>query len=168
LRKVVPFLVVITLVAVFIANSSLSAQAKTVKYDRTVSVGLSVNCSQLPKSGKVLRVLAQHDICGLGKKEQIPNSSIRGNCGVLSLNLYDDGGGVMFTKVVVTSYWYLGPIYKFIWSGAWWNNDTQSGGPMGDLVIQTGYTITSDTLYYTDVGSVVGSLTYAQDKCELS
>lgn len=166
MRKITLLSAILAFAVVAVMCASTFAEAATPKHSITVHVGLSVNCNKLPTSGQALKVLADRHICGLGVKNSKVHqgSSISGNCGTLSLNLYDDGGGVMLTQVVVTSYWYLGPIYKFIWSGAWWNNDTQSGGAMGDVVFGTGYTRTSDTYYYTDYGSVVGSLTYAEDQ----
>jgi len=130
----------------------------------TIQQGLSVDCSHLPTSQKALKILAQHNICGLGGIDANPPPA-KGNCGVLTLSL--SGGssaGVLYTKVTVTSYWYLGPIYKFVWNGSWYNTDTSSGGGMSDIVGGTGYTRSSYTEYYTDYGNVVGVLSYAEDQ----
>ncbi len=73
----------------------------------------------------------------------------------------------MQTNVIVTSWWYLGPLIKFIYSGTWYNNDTESGGGMGDIVIGFRYTLQSTTFYYTDTGSVAASVAYAEDHTSL-
>lgn len=168
MRKLVVF-VVLMLALGFATYTSTSAHAASVKFSKNIQIKLSVDCSHLPTSKKGLAALSQHNLCGLGKasSQVSPKTSIAGNCGNLSLNLYDDGGGVMLTQVSVTSYWYLGPIYRSVWSGSWYNLDTGSGGSMGDVVLGTGYTRTSDTYYYTDYGSIAGSLNYAQDQTVL-
>ena len=113
MRKLVVF-VVLMLALGFATYTSTSAHAASVKFSKNIQIKLSVDCSHLPTSKKGLAALSQHNLCGLGKasSQVSPKTSIAGNCGNLSLNLYDDGGGVMLTQVSVTSYWYLGPIYR--------------------------------------------------------
>lgn len=89
------------------------------------TVGMNVDCLRVPNTAQAHAVLAAHDLCGYGKTRGSvsPDNSISGNCGTLSLYVFDSGNGVMQWKGEVTSS--LGPMISISYSGSWANLDLQ-------------------------------------------
>lgn len=129
-----------------------------------MTVPLNVDCSSVPNTSRAHAILAQHHLCGYGKSSVItvPTTRVCGNCGCLSLALYNSGGGYVQWRGEITSS--LGAMVNAFYSGSILNNDTHQGGPVNR---NSGVIFTSDWLdifpIYTRPGHVYGKITYAQD-----
>lgn len=128
----------------------------------TTQVSLELDCSSVPNTPGARTVLRDNGLCGYSKAGVItPDITIVGNCGSLSLNLFNSGGGWMQWKEEMTSS--LGPFVAAGYTGSW-NNFSGGQGP-----ISRGFLgLTSDWLDIfgidTGGGRVVGQITYAWDR----
>ncbi len=107
-------------------------------------------------------MLRDNGLCGYSKGGGItPDTTVIGNCGSLSLNVFNSGGGWMQWKAEITSS--LGP-FVFASYGGSWDNWQGGFGPVGRSY---GPGLTSDWLdifgILTGPGHVVGQITWAQD-----
>ena len=107
-------------------------------------------------------MLKAYGLCGESKGGGIaPYVSISSNCGTLSLNLFNSGGGWMQWKAEVASS--LGPFVAAGYTGSW-DNLSAGQGPVN----RSFFGLTSDWLdtfpIQTAAGKVVGQINYAWDR----
>lgn len=129
----------------------------------TITVALELDCSSVPNTPDARKVLRDNGLCGYSKGGGgiTSNVTIIGNCGTLSLNLFNSGGGWMQWKAEMTSS--LGPFVAAGYTGSW-DNFNGGQGP----VDRTFVGLTSDWLdifgINTGAGHVVGQINYAWDR----
>lgn len=129
----------------------------------TIQVALELDCSSVPNTPEARQVLRDNGLCGFSKKAGriTPYTTVNGNCGSISLNLFNSGGGWMQWKGEITST--LGPFIYAAYGGSW-DNWEGGFGPVGRFF---GPGLTSDWLdifgILTGQGHVVGQINWAQD-----
>ncbi|MCS6938831.1 MAG: hypothetical protein RMJ55_13405 [Roseiflexaceae bacterium] len=129
----------------------------------TVTVPLYVDCTNVPDTEAAREQLARHRLCNYGvpANSVTPDSIVRGDCGSLSLDVFNSGGGILQWKAEITST--AGPFIYASYSGDWLNIDN---GRSGGVVRDTGLTFTSDWLdiipISTGAGWVWAKITVAQ------
>ena len=115
------------------------------------TVPLTVDCSQVPNTTEALNELKRRNLCGLGSPNGSvsPQGTVVGNCGSLTLNLFDHGSGFLHWQAIITSS--LGPMVSASYSGevtnlftGWGSFVSQGKSPMfstrweNDIAIRTG------------------------------
>lgn len=129
----------------------------------TITVPLYVDCTNVPDTEAAREQLARHRLCdyGVPANSVTPDSIVRGDCGSLSLDVFDSGGGILQWKAEITST--AGPFIYASYSGEWLNIDN---GRSGGVARDTGLTFTSDWLdiipISTGAGWVWAKITMAQ------
>ncbi len=131
-----------------------------------IQVELTFNCSEVPDTPQARGQLARHNLCGYGQGQansgDISTQShiVTGNCGTLTLNLYNSGGGWMHWQAIITSS--LGPMVYASYSGSW--NNLNAG--QGFVSRSSGVIFTSvwqsDVPVFTGRGTVTGQINSAQ------
>lgn len=96
-----------------------------------MTVPLYVDCSRVPNTKEAQKFLAEHNLCGYGRGEQTdgvtPQDTATGDCGSLSLNLFNDrAAGVMLWKAEITSS--IVPMVQAWYNGKWENQDNGRSG----------------------------------------
>lgn len=127
----------------------------------TITLPLTVDCSSVPDTPEAREQLEKHKLCGYGQEpgEPVPMATTIGNCGTLSLNVFDSRGGNMLWKMEMNSS--LGPMGSASYTGAWRNLDLSVGG---DVFRTTGPNLGTwlDTFnIYTRPGRVAAKITGA-------
>lgn len=151
------------LIAVFAAaGPALGKDGSAHPSVTTVSVALQLDCSTIPNTPEAQRIVKAFQLCGQSAGGGVTTqTTVIGNCGSLSLNLFNSGGGWMQWKGEMTSS--LGPFVAAGYSGSWDNFNGGSGGVSRSFV-----GLTSDWLdvfpIYTGAGKVTGQINYAWDR----
>lgn len=128
------------------------------------TVQLQVNCQTVPHTAQAQQFLKDHSLCGLSKNGVQPLGSVSGDCGTLSNDVSNLGGGNACIHVRITTNWYIGPIYTAYWSGYTKNEGTDSYlYPDAYLPGPYGYSVDNYQNLHTDTGVVDFWVTYAQD-----
>jgi hypothetical protein len=154
--------VIAAMIAMPIVAAPALAESGTTPSSATISVALTLDCSSVPNTPEARKVLRDNGLCGFSKGGGItPYTTVIGNCGSLSLNVFNSGGGWMQWKAEITSS--LGP-FVFASYGGSWDNWQGGFGPVGRSY---GPGLTSDWLdifgILTGPGHVVGQINWAQD-----
>ena len=128
----------------------------------TIQVALDLDCSSVPNTPEARKVLRENELCGYSKSGGIaPDITVIGDCGSLSLNLFNSGGGWMQWKEEMTSS--LGPFVAAGYTGSW-DNFNGGQGPVSRSFVG----LTSDWLdifgIHTGAGHVVGQINGAWDR----
>jgi hypothetical protein len=161
IRKFMVCLVAAVIALSVVAVPALADTAPT-PTSVTVQVALELDCSSVPNTPEARKVLRENRLCSYSKGGGItPYTTVFGNCGSLSLNVFNSGGGWMQWKAEITSS--LGP-FVFASYGGSWDNWQGGFGPVGRSY---GPGLTSDWLdifgILTGRGHVVGQINWAQD-----
>jgi hypothetical protein len=129
----------------------------------TIRVALELDCSSVPDTAQAQAILRNDGLCGYATHGAgaIPATTVSGNCGSLSINVFNEGGGWMEWKAEITSS--LGPFIVASYGGSW--DNFQGGfGPVGRSF---GPGLSSDWLdifaILTGPGHVVGQINWARD-----
>lgn len=127
------------------------------------TIPLSVDCSRVPDTAQAHAILSSRNLCGFGKAGGgvSPDNAVSGNCGTLSLYVYNSGNGYLQWKAEITSS--AGPFISASYSGSWANTTNGGNGPVNRSY--SGWT--SDWLdifpIYTGAGQVFGRINSATD-----
>lgn len=93
------------------------------------TVALSLNCSTVPNTELANEMMKKYNLCGRGSQQAgdigIDNAVV-GNCGTLSLYVFDSRGGYMQWNGTITSS--VGPFVYASYNGDWLNTTTNGGG----------------------------------------
>lgn len=125
-----------------------------------ITIGLNADCSSVPNTPQAHAILTQHHLCGYGKSG--PDTIVYGNCGSLSIYLYDHGGGYLQWRGEITSS--LGPFVNAQYNG---DLDNDTTGQFGSVSRNSGVVFTSDWLdifpRYTPHSQMYGDIYFAKD-----
>jgi hypothetical protein len=144
---------------VLTASPGMSALPTSV----TIEIALDLDCSSVPNTPEARKILRDNGLCGYSKGGGgiTPQAMIVGNCGTLSLNLFNSGGGWMQWKAEMTSS--LGPFIAAGYTGSW-DNINGGQGPVN----RSYWGLTSHWLdifpIHTGAGRVVGQINYAWNR----
>ena len=172
LRRFVPVVgVVILALTVFLGtvyadDASDADQAPNEPVD-TIVVSLTVDCSLTPDTPEIRRELADRNLCEYGNgtvdgdEEVEPYGTVFGNCGSLTLNLFNSGGGFLHWQTIITSS--QGPMFSASYSGNAHNLHTGGGHYVSgsDSWIFSSYW-QDDQAVYTGPGVIWGIITSAR------
>lgn len=128
----------------------------------TVEIPLQLDCSTIPNTPEARSIVRAAGLCGQSAPGGVTaETTVIGNCGSLSLNLFNSGGGWMQWKAVMTSS--LGPFIAAGYSGSWDNLNAGQGG------VGRGFGgLTSDWVdifpINTGAGRVTGQINTAWDR----
>jgi len=129
----------------------------------TTIIPLHADCTHVPNTKVAHEQLATYHLCGYGASVGVitPDSTVTGDCGSLSLNVFDSKNGILQWKAEIYSI--AGPFVSASYSGDWLNRDN---GRSADVVRSTGVTFTDDWLdifpISTGPGWVWAKITAAQ------
>lgn len=97
----------------------------------TIILPMTADCSSVPDTPEAKEELAKYKLCGYGLEpgEPSPMGVAIGNCGTLSLNVFDSRGGNMLWKAEMNST--VGPMAFASYSGDWLNTSTGAANGVG-------------------------------------
>jgi len=96
-----------------------------------IQIPMDADCSQIPDTEEAHAMLAERGLCGYDKIEEeiSPQATTCGNCGCLTLQLYNDPQpGWMHWQTTITSS--QGAMVSASFAGDWHNFATGGGGPV--------------------------------------
>src|SRR5579885_754165 len=90
----------LTLSVILLGLSGTAHAASGAKLITTMTMGMKIDCSQVPNTEQAQALLTQHHLCGYGASSRSanPDTTVYGDCGSLSLNLFNSGGGYVQWK----------------------------------------------------------------------
>lgn len=147
--------------AMMVVAGPASAKTESPIPSVTIVVPLELDCSSVPDTPEARRMLKANGLCGNSKRDGgvTTNATVVSNCGSLSLNVFNSGGGFMQWKAEITSS--LGPFTSAAYGGSW--DNFQAG--FGVVGRNYGPGITADWLdifpIQTGPGHVVGQINWA-------
>ena len=122
-------------------------------------VSMHVDCSSVPDTKEARAATRRYHICEQSSGGIAPMGTVSNNCGELSLNVSNRGGGLMQWTTRITSR--LGPFTSGSYSGTWSNATLFRQGPVN----HSRFGFTSDWVdsfaIGTGAGSVFGVLSFA-------
>lgn len=128
-----------------------------------VTVRLTPDCDAAPDDPETRRYLRKYGVCDGGKAKSrrvSPQNLVVGDCGTLSLYVFNSGGGYLQWKANIVSS--LGPFVAAHYVGSWSNPNRHASGPVDRPFVG----FTSDWLdifpIYTQTGYVFGQITLAR------
>lgn len=124
-----------------------------------VTVPMGLDCSSVPDTKAAKAAMRRYHVCEDGRGGVTPLSTSISNCGALSLDVANRGGGLMQWTGRITSS--LGPFSSGTYIGQWSNTTLMRFGP----VSRSKFGFTSDWVdsfaIGTGKGSVFGVITWA-------
>ena len=129
----------------------------------TITAPLYADCTSVPDTEAARNQLSRYGLCVYGASVDAvaPNSTVIGNCGSLSLHVFNSGGGILQWKAEINST--AGHFIHGSYTGDWRNNDN---GRSGGVTRDTGLTFTTYWLdtppISTGAGEVWAKITAAQ------
>ena len=128
----------------------------------TYRIPMTLDCSRVPDTAQARAALTKSKLCGYGQRsgDITIDNTVPGDCGWLSVYVYNSGGGYMQWKGEIGST--LG-VFVHAYYNATWANTTTGGS---NSFSRTYWGWTSDWLdifpIYTGAGYVVGRIGFAQ------
>lgn len=84
---------------------------------------MTLDCAHASNTAAARAIMARNGLCGYGSKAAVqPFDTVCGNCGCLSVTLFNDHSGTATSLVQITSNW--GPFLSASYTGDWvnWGN----------------------------------------------
>ena len=148
-------------------HSSASAGADPASQDSLpvtqIEVPLQPDCSRVPDTDLAREMLEKYNLCGYGggKEDIAPDATVSGDCGSLTLELWNDPTPEwMHWQAIITSS--KGAMVSASYTGNYHNYDTGGGhSVVGNAVPFSSYW-QEDKPLWTGPGYVRGEITYAE------
>ena len=157
------------LVVVAGGTGTAHAAPRSVDVSHVIEVarfGMTYNCASAPNTPTAKAALKKYHLCGYSAsapaaKGPTPETTIVGDCGDLSLYMFNLYNGSVEFAITITST--EGPLTYASYSGTWYNYDTGGGGNLGATGVGWFDPYTNNEVHHTNHGYVFGILTYAFD-----
>jgi hypothetical protein len=145
------------LLSAALASPAAAAAPDSTKGSPPVAAGVSMvlDCSSVPDTGEAKAAVRRYRVCGGGGGGDggiTPMGTVSNNCGDLSLNVANRGGGLMQWTGRITSR--LGPFTSATYTGQWSNTTSLRQGPVN----RSRFWFTSDWVDSFAIGSGPGSV----------
>lgn len=133
-----------------------------------MTVPLTLDCSSVPKTAAAIEEVTRGDLCGESAKsapgsvaaqDSIAQDTIVGDCGTLTLTLYNEDHGWVGTHTIITSF--LGPMVHASYSGYVQNLNTGGSHSFGGSGHLFGSIWSHNQSRYTGPGWVRGEIVTA-------